>query len=50
MKLKDGKTEYEGRLELCYKGEWGAVCHEGSNNRVAKVVCSQLGLPLHGEV
>ena len=49
MRLDDGDREYEGRLELCYNGEWGTVCDEVINNYLAFVVCKQLGLTLHGE-
>ena len=47
--MDDGDREYEGRLELCYNGEWGTVCDEVINNYLAFVVCKQLGLTLHGE-
>ena len=49
MRLEGGVSEYEGRVELCYSGEWYAVCDDGITDNVAEVVCSQLGLPLHGE-
>ena len=49
MRLEDGDREYEGRLDLCYKGEWGTMCDEVINNNLALVVCKQLGLRLHGE-
>ena len=49
MRLKDGVREYEGRLEVCYKGEWGTVCDYGIDDSVAKVVCRQLGFSLHGK-
>ena len=49
VRLKDGVSEYEGRVELCHSGKWYAVCDDGINDNAAKVVCSQLGLPLYGE-
>ena len=49
MRLEDGDREYEGRLDLCYKGEWGTLCDEVINNNLALVVCKQLSLQLHGE-
>ena len=48
MRLEDGATDYEGRVELCYDGEWGTVCDDGVSEGTALVVCRQLGLPLHG--
>ena len=49
VRLVDGVSEYEGRVELCESGKWYTVCDDGINDNAAKVVCSQLGLPLHGE-
>ena len=49
MRLKDGAREYEGRVELCYYDQWGTVCDDNINDNVARVVCTQLGLPLHSE-
>ena len=49
MRLEDGEREYEGRVEICYDGEWGTVCDDGLDNDVATVVCTQLGLSLHGK-
>ena len=50
MRLVDGTTEYKGRIELCYNGEWGTVCNDGINDFAAEVVCRQLGLPLNSEI
>jgi hypothetical protein len=47
VRLEDGVREYEGRIEVCYDGEWGAVCDDGINDSVAEVVCRQLGFSLH---
>ena len=49
MRLKDGFREYEGRLEICYNGEWGTVCDDHMDDSVAEVVCRQLGLSLHSK-
>ena len=49
MRLEGGVREYEGRIEICYKREWGAVCNVGINSSVAEVVCRQFGFSLHGK-
>lgn len=49
VRLQDGETEYEGRIEVCYRNVWGTVCDHSINNAVATVVCTQRGLPIHGE-
>ena len=48
VRLVDGVREYDGRIEVCYNGEWGVVCDNHMNDSVAEVVCRQLGFSLHG--
>lgn len=45
VRLVGGSNEYEGRLEVFYNGEWGTVCDDVLNDRIASVVCRTLGLP-----
>lgn len=40
-----GPTQYEGRLEVYYNGEWGTVCDDKINDKVSAVVCRTLDLP-----
>ena len=49
VQLVGGKTEREGRVEICYNGVWGAVCADGWDEVNANVVCVQLGYGLPGE-
>ena len=43
IRLVNGTTAYEGRVEICYGGVWGSVCDSGWDYRDAAIVCLQLG-------
>ena len=49
MRLADGKTELEGRLELCIGGRWGTVGSEGWHQTNSEVVCNSFGYNISGQ-
>ena len=45
IRLVNGATQFEGRLEVLYAGYWGTVCNDFFNLTAANVLCRQLGFP-----
>ena len=43
IRLMDGKSAAEGRVEICINNIWGSVCDDGWDAYDAGVVCNQLG-------
>ena len=43
IRLTDGTTKYEGRVEVCINGVWGAVCDYDWGITEAYAVCHHLG-------
>ena len=45
VRLAENFSGNEGRVEICYNGEWGTICDNQWGRSDAMVVCRQLGLP-----
>ena len=43
VRLVNGRSSLEGRVEICKGGLWGSVCHDQWGVNDAKAVCRQLG-------
>ena len=43
VRLMNGSTPSEGRVEICYEGVWGSVCDSGWDKWDAAIVCLQMG-------
>ena len=48
MRLAEGNTTLEGRVEICMNSSWGTVCDRGWDTVDAKVACQQLGFSAAG--
>ncbi|XP_033110872.1 scavenger receptor cysteine-rich domain superfamily protein-like [Anneissia japonica] len=45
VRLVDGKSANEGRLEIYYYGKWGSLCMDGWKSNAVQVACKQMGYP-----
>ncbi len=59
IRLADGNSDSEGRVELVYGGAWGTICLDDWDHRDTAVLCRQLGyvggrrlptIPGHGHI
>ena len=48
IRLVNGTTFYEGRVEICWNETWGTVCDGMWSESGAQVACRQLGYPTTG--
>ena len=44
VRLVDGPTATEGRVEVCQGGRWGTICNDHWTVEDTDVVCGELGL------
>ena len=49
LRLANGTSMFEGRVEICYYNNWGTICDDSWNNTIARVVCRQLGFSTVGK-
>ena len=43
IRLRDGATSFEGRVEICYNNAWGTICNNSWSTNNVNVACRQLG-------
>ena len=43
VRLSNGNSSNEGRVEVCLNGYWGTICSNGWNENDAFVTCKQAG-------
>ena len=48
IKLLNGSTEYEGRVEICINKAWGTITYFYGTSNEAQTVCNQLGYTAPG--
>ena len=49
LRLIDGPSMAEGRVETCLDETWSTICDSGWSTNDANVICGQLGFLNRGE-
>ena len=49
VRLVDGSTNYEGRVEICISKAWGTITYFSGFYNEAQTVCNQLGYNATGK-
>ena len=49
VRLVNGSTAMEGRIEVCINNTYGTVCDDFFDSNEATIVCSQLGFTSGGK-
>lgn len=50
IRLVNGTTILEGRVEICINNAWGTVCDRTFSEDVANVICNQTGYRYNGKL
>ena len=50
LRIVNGPSELEGRLEICWNETWGTICDGGWSTFDANVACRQLGYAPSGKL
>jgi deleted-in-malignant-brain-tumors protein 1 len=43
VRLSNGSTASEGRVEVFHNGYWGTICQDNFTSKDARVICNMLG-------
>ena len=49
LRLRDGSTQFIGRVEICFSQQWGTVLDLTWSQEEANVACGQLGYSNSGQ-
>ena len=49
MRLMDGESQFEGRLEICFNRRWGTFGSDGWTQINTQVFCNSLGYDFSGK-